>query len=156
MKKTILLISLLLIIILSFDCSKTDTPITPESTGKWELIPGPYGGNYYSIAVNLKEIYLGSDKGLAKSTDGGTTWNYLKNDFSDRKINALSYYKNYIFAATDTGLYKSSDGGSTWSQNNSGLTEKIINDIAITGSEIYLGTSKGVYKAQMMVQFGLQ
>ena len=81
------------------------------------------------IAIQGDTIWLGTGKGLSRSTDGGRTWkNYYDTpEFGKEDISALAVRGKNIWAATahsvekdgqslpeGTGLRYSSDGGTTW------------------------------------------
>ena len=67
-------------------------------------------------------IFVGTDRGLAVSTDAGKTWNKPGNLPSDavRAVEARSisqpFFTAVIVAAGDSGVYWSSNRGSSWTQ----------------------------------------
>ncbi len=81
------------------------------------------------IVVNGNTIWLGTGKGLHKSTDGGRLWKYYFNtpEFGTEDVSAIAVKGNDIWVATahsvekddqslpeGSGLRYSSDGGTTW------------------------------------------
>ena len=65
--------------------------------------------------------------GLAKTTDGGFTWQYLSDAWTSQSVSAIAVDSNasrIVYAGTgredygpySVGLYRSFDGGSTWSR----------------------------------------
>ena len=105
-------------------------------------------------------IYFGtSNKGLFKSSDGGTTWTDA-NGTGDNRIpqDLAGYYQinclvldpirsQTIYAGLNNGgVYKSDDGGANWSSYNNGLDEgSDVNDLSIAFDKLYATTSEGVY-----------
>ena len=113
---------------------------TPELMPSWSSpieppILNSYGGNasaaVYSLAIdpiNANVVYTGSFGGLAKTTDGGTTWRYLSDSWNSQSVSAIAINpgaSNDVYVGTgregagyssyEVGIYRSFDGGSTWS-----------------------------------------
>jgi photosystem II stability/assembly factor-like uncharacterized protein/cbb3-type cytochrome oxidase subunit 3 len=111
-------------------------------TGWTFPIPPPITNSYgadataqiHSIAIdptNTSVVYTGSFGGLAKTTDGGSTWQYLSDAWTSQSITAIAIDYNshspgsnkYIYVGTGrddygpygVGIYRSFDGGTTWS-----------------------------------------
>jgi photosystem II stability/assembly factor-like uncharacterized protein len=85
----------------------------------WQAQQGPWENAYLD----------GPATGLFKSTDGGTTWNELKNGLPDSKVMGrvgIDVSKSdpkrlYAICGVDAksgGLYRSNDGGATWTRAN--------------------------------------
>ena len=114
------------------------SPEAPDVAQSWSLPIAPpiehsYGGNagamVYTLAldpINANVVYTGSFGGLAKTTDGGFTWQYLSDAWISQSISAIAVdpnASNAVYAGTgrddygpySVGLYRSFDGGETWS-----------------------------------------
>src|SRR5262249_34957872 len=79
----------------------------------WEQRQGPWENGAWG----------GSNGGLFKSTDGGTTWKQLKTGLPDGVLNAeiaiaptepRRLYATIDAGESGTGVYRSDDGGETW------------------------------------------
>jgi photosystem II stability/assembly factor-like uncharacterized protein len=80
-----------------------------------------------AIAVdptNADIVYVGSEGGLSKSTDGGAHWSYVSDTFDSQSIRSIVVDPAnplIVYAGTGTnafygtGLYRSVDAGATWS-----------------------------------------
>jgi hypothetical protein len=81
------------------------------------------------MCVNGSTIWLGSGKGLSRSTDGGATWThyYGSAEFGTEDVSAIAARGNEVWVATahtvvkdgsslpeGSGLHYSADGGQTW------------------------------------------
>jgi hypothetical protein len=81
------------------------------------------------ILVAGSTIWLGTGRGLSRSTDGGATWKQYYNtpDFGTEDISAIAVHGNEVWVATahstvidnnshsvGSGLHYSADGGETW------------------------------------------
>ena len=115
------------------------SPAAPEVSQLWTWpiappIENSYGGNagamVHTLAVdpfNANIVYTGSFGGLAKTTDGGFTWQYLSEAWTSQSVSAIAVDPNasrIVYAGTgrddygpySVGLYRSFDGGLTWSR----------------------------------------
>ncbi|NSW44505.1 MAG: T9SS type A sorting domain-containing protein [Bacteroidales bacterium] len=70
-------------------------------------------GEYFGLPNNLGL----QGKGIWKSTDNGSTWNYLNstNDEAFKYVTKITGTANKLYVATYKGLRISTDGGQTWS-----------------------------------------
>src|SRR4029077_730221 len=130
------------------------SPLLPQ-TGWISPIPPPIQNDYsgdgtariQAIAIdpiNTNVVYTGSFGGLAKTTDGGSTWQYLSDTWASQSIGAIAIdynsnslgSNNYIYVGTSAGIYRSFDGGATWSGpfGANYFFNTQINAIATTGS----------------------
>ena len=115
------------------------SPGAPEVSELWTLPIAPpieqsYGGNagarVHTLAVdpfNANVVYTGGFGGLAKTSDGGFTWQYLSDAWTSQSVSAIAVDPNasrIVYAGTgrddygpySVGLYRSFDGGLTWSR----------------------------------------
>jgi PKD repeat protein/photosystem II stability/assembly factor-like uncharacterized protein len=63
-----------------------------------------------------------SQKGVLKSTDGGTSWLISNNGMGNRTVGMIILHPSMpdtILAATNAGIYKSVDAGANWSRKSS-------------------------------------
>lgn len=73
----------------------------------------------------------GTDKALHKTTDGGATWNEVKDSLSVSSINTLVFtdpLTGYI-GTSSPSFRKTTDGGLTWSSSNVGPVTGSITDL---------------------------
>lgn len=83
------------------------------------------------MVINGSTIWLGSGKGLSRSTDGGATWKHYLNDpaFGNEDVSAIAVHGNEVWVALahsveisgstmpeGGGLRYSADGGETWTK----------------------------------------
>src|SRR5450759_416823 len=89
----------------------------------------PLSNSVTDIVTSGTTIWLGTGKGLSRSTDNGTTWrNYYNTpEFGQEDISAIAVHNNEVWVATahskdvdgsslpeGSGLRYSIDGGETW------------------------------------------
>lgn len=100
-------------------------------------------------------IYTGSFGGLAKSTDGGSHWQYLSDTWSSQAISCITVdpnHANRVYVGTgmdrnpafEVGLFRSTDSGATWA-NSGGFQEMFVRAVAVdardtTGQTLYVAT----------------
>ncbi|HTX17983.1 MAG TPA: FlgD immunoglobulin-like domain containing protein [Bacteroidota bacterium] len=124
--------------ILAVLLSRTETraqiaPVRSFRTEMGQLVNGsatPVSNTVTDVAVSGSAIWLGTGKGLSRSTDAGLTWRnyYGSNEFGDEDVSAIALHNNEVWVATahDTtiqgvdypkgsGLRYSTDRGETWS-----------------------------------------
>ena len=111
-------------------------PASDDPLPSWTFpIPPPiinsYGGNASALIHVLgldptdhNVVYTGGFGGLAKSADGGETWQYLSDTWESQAVSSISVDPNapnhvYVGTGSDyplycTGLYRSFDGGVSW------------------------------------------
>ncbi len=153
-------------------------PFAPQVTWTFPISPPiklSYGGDatvrVQAIGIdptNTNVAYTGSFGGLAKTTDGGTTWGYLSDSWQSQSVTCITinynaHYpgsNNFVYVGTGRddygpygkGVYRSLDGGTTWTLlGASEFSEKSISAIAIdpgtSGSQsnttLYVSSSTG-------------
>lgn len=92
--------------------------------------------------TNSNILYAGTDNGVYKSTDGGSTWNDTTEEGIAANVVAVAPSNHNVIYATrgNTGMQKSTDGGATWSNitNNLGTNDsgnEVILDVAVDPSD---------------------
>jgi len=90
---------------------------------------GLKGISIQAMAINPSTpttLYAGTDgHGVYKSTNGGSTWNFVNTGLTNLVVRALALdptTPTTLYAGTESGVFKSTNGGSTWSPVNTGLT----------------------------------
>jgi uncharacterized repeat protein (TIGR02543 family) len=94
--------------------------------------------------VDNKRVYVGCDKGLFRSTDGGANWNKINsNSINDILIHPTE--TNRIYAAGYVGVLFSEDRGNNWSDISAGLAvrDTLCLDINPMNDILYAGSSGG-------------
>jgi photosystem II stability/assembly factor-like uncharacterized protein len=116
-------------------------------------------GTIYSIAIhpNRSEvIYLSSEKGLFKTTDGGNRWSPVEGGLGTFPILSIAInpaLPSILYVGTfSDGVYRSTDAGRTWSLINAGMRDyvMVVNSVVIDPKNphiLYSGTTMGSYKS---------
>jgi photosystem II stability/assembly factor-like uncharacterized protein len=91
-----------------------------RGNAQWTLTNGPYGGKVRAFATDGTILYAGTDQGVFRSDDQGTTWKSENSGLYNTHINALTLIGSCVFAATDTGVFRSTDSGSMWQHASNG------------------------------------
>ncbi|HEX8115726.1 MAG TPA: Calx-beta domain-containing protein, partial [Pyrinomonadaceae bacterium] len=128
----------------------SDGGATWQPRGLSQVDSGQFGYNTYLHAdpTNADTIYLGAHD-LYKSTDGGSSWSNMTNNFAQSGANwtyqpslssthpdqqAFAFEPgraSVVYLANDGGLWKSSDGGATLQSLNASLSLIQFNSLAL-------------------------
>ncbi len=132
-----------------------------------EIEVHPLNTNIIYAAVSGGLYSKGDNRGIYKSTDGGTSWNrvlFLNDSTSAIDVAIDASDMNIVYAAMwerlrgpsfrkaagiNSGIYKSTDGGSTWNQLLNGVPspDPIIGRISIAVSESNPNYVYALYKS---------
>jgi photosystem II stability/assembly factor-like uncharacterized protein len=126
----------------------------------WTKVLGlPENAFIYSIKANENDLFAGTDSGVYKSTDGGTTWVLSNTGFtnSDAHAQDFAFTSGAILAGTySEGVFRSTDRGATWTPVDNGLPNYTFNSglphnypqtvtMITSGKNVLDGTSTGVF-----------
>lgn len=109
------------------------------------------------IAINPtlpSTIYIGTQNGVFKSTNGGRTWSPINNGLINRAVVSLvidpatpsTLYVGTTAIFSNSGVYKSVDGGATWNLRVNGMDFTDIVSLAIdpaAPNTLYAGFNGG-------------
>lgn len=76
--------------------------------------------------LNRNIVYLASESGVHKSTDGGETWNRVLNGHATDVVIAHDHPNTLYAGVWNDGLYKTTDGGTSWTRNTSDVTVFVV------------------------------
>jgi len=132
---------------------------TTNASASWNQVATNLGDlSIQGLAIDPtteRTAYLGTNHGIYKSVDGGTTFAVLAG-MGARNVHSLIIDRNAgqtLYAgtdpSTDPGVWKTADGGSTWAQINSGLPGSIgVFVLALdpnASSTLYAGVGSSPY-----------
>jgi photosystem II stability/assembly factor-like uncharacterized protein len=128
----------------------------------WRRIDAEFGGTTGPQAIAIdpvhsERIYIGGQfySGVARSADGGITWQRTETILSPYEVRALAVdpVSSAVYAAAEGSpghIYKSLDGGASWRPAGRGLPRTLILALAVDPthrSDLYAGTLAGVWKS---------
>jgi photosystem II stability/assembly factor-like uncharacterized protein len=92
-------------------------------------------------------------QGVKKTTDGGTTWEWINSGLTDLRVYSLAVHHgnpDIVYAGTDGGgIFRSSDGGAHWTPANTGLAQPYVQSLALDAGNpavLYLANLWGIWK----------
>ncbi len=114
--------------------------------------------NYASDRTLLAAVLLSDISFLARSTNGGRSWQLYGSPVLDSSIEAMQFSPDYandgvvLIATKSKGVWRSTDGGLTFQQSSIGLVSQVVNDIAIspdaaTTGIVLAATQAGLYRS---------
>ena len=116
----------------------------------WSASSPGSSGYLEGVAVDpadSKSIYIGTDKGLLKSSDGAESWFVASPSLPARQLNPIFDPSSPgTLYAVGPGLFKRSNNEEQWSTINTGLPAAAISVIAasaLPSGKIYAGTDDG-------------
>lgn len=135
------------------------------------LIEPPAGSNLVfgtltSLAVSAVDpqvIYAGGDDGtLARTLNGGQSWQYIHDDLPQRWITSLATHpteagvayitlSGYRWEEYQPHVLRTDDFGSSWTATDAGLPEVPVNDLVIDPERpdrLFLATDAGVFLSE--------
>lgn len=93
------------------------------------------------FVVSGSVIYLATDSGLARSSNGGNSWEIIKTLPSEEiSVSAVGIINGEIYVASDNELFKSRDNGLSWKIIDSMTGRRDISIIASDRGRIVIGT----------------
>lgn len=120
----------------------------------WSAVGGELARAFARPLVNDPQdpdrVFALLPQGIAKTSDGGSTWNLLPNPLRDLSVYALVLWdKQTLYAGTARGVLKSADEGATWQTLNNGLVSAVVHQLlALPGQPtlVFAATTSGLYR----------
>jgi photosystem II stability/assembly factor-like uncharacterized protein len=105
---------------------------------------GWYNQSIQVDPTNPNTVYFGGSLLMAKSTDGGSTYNQISNWLAQYSLpyvhadfHAAAMQNGTLIVGTDGGLFKTTNGGTTWSAAlNVGLTTHLIYSVGSSPANV--------------------
>ena len=105
-------------------------------------------------------MYAGTNEGIYRSTDAGTTWNEFSVFFRGVPVTCLAVDPDnprIIFAGTSKGIYRTGNAGQSWRKLRVGFGNFPVSSLTIDPNHqncLYAGTSGGgVYRYVQHIEF---
>jgi hypothetical protein len=118
------------------------TLLCPYASAQWVQTRGTDGRITYCFGVTGTNLFAGTDAGVIRSTDNGTSWNAVTT-LSNSLVYCFLERGTDLFAGTwHGGVLRSTDSGTSWIGVNTGLTwtKNTVNALAVSGTNLFAGT----------------
>jgi hypothetical protein len=100
------------------------------------------------LATSGSAIYAGTDRGVYRSTDTGTTWAVSGAGGPSVQVMSMAVSGNTVVAGyLDSGVAVSEDGGLTWKTSRQGFIDPDVYSVGIRGTQILAGTIDGLFSS---------
>ncbi|GEM_PF-1031826 len=128
--------------------------------GKDWILDAQLKQGYSFTFTTINDGFYAFDPGIFRSTDGGNHWTERDSGLPGDFVNALTTYKNLLFAGTGYdywqwgefgGVYHSTDLGNSWSLR--GLADTAVLALCADHDRLYAGTLHGIF---LSVDSGVQ
>ncbi len=137
----------------------------PNVSAQWVQTNGPYGGSGpYGVGITCfaamgTSLFSGTQDGVYRSTDSGTTWTWAGNGLPNTSysgVTAIAVVGTNLFAGTSPGyeqyygggVFRSTDSGKSWTAVNNGLTDTYgitVTALAVSGTNLFVAVGNGVF-----------
>ena len=107
-------------------------------TNSWQFTGGPYYGAATALVCNSQGVvFAGTKVGVFRSTDDGTTWEWITQNAGTFDVSALIATGNdaVYMGLTNGSVYCSTDNGVTWSVKKNGLPDNPITALQSRGAD---------------------
>ena len=97
-------------------------------------------------------LWLASEKGLFRTTDGGASWQRSDRDSGRYLLRAVAFdpadARQMLAASSGAGVYRSADGGATWAPSSAGLAAAWVEriDASPASATIFVQTATGLFR----------
>ena len=122
--------------------------LTQLSFAQWVQTNGPLGGEVMCFMGIDTTLYAGTEIGVFRSTNWGSSWTPIGLDVFVTSLALKSTDESgmYIFAGTyNSGVWCTTNNGVSWDQVNFGLGYHSVNAIVIIDTSLFAGTEDGVF-----------
>ncbi|HEX2786992.1 MAG TPA: T9SS type A sorting domain-containing protein [Ignavibacteria bacterium] len=114
--------------------------VTETKLHQWTKKYPPVQGRIITIHAASNGLYLGTEDGLYKSINAGTSWTLVPS-FADKYVsNIISSGDSIYLGVLSDGIYFSSNGGTSWQLRNNGITSffPLIYDLKKFGNNLFM------------------
>ncbi len=97
-------------------------------------------------------LWLASEKGLFRTTDGGASWQRSDRDSGRYLLRAVAFdpadTRQMLAASSGAGVYRSADGGASWAPSGAGLAAAWVEriDASPASATIFVQTATGLFR----------
>ena len=107
---------------------------------------------YFNCLVGVTDstenaILVGTNDGIARSTDGGLNWVSVDSGLTNTFVNSMFVNDDTVFAGTNGGIFRSTNKGTIWIPVNNGLSNTSVNCFAEFNQHLFSGTKEGIFKS---------
>jgi hypothetical protein len=121
--------------------------ISSLASAQWVQTNGPESGEVFCIAACGKDLFVGTENGVYRSTDDGTNWSptELRNTMVlSLAVKPIGGSDTALFAGTwFGGMFRSTSHGGSWTDVDFGLRNNWVRTLAVSDTDIFAGTDSG-------------
>jgi hypothetical protein len=111
---------------------------------QWIQTNGPEGGEAKCFTSIDTILFVGTEIGVFRSTNNGTSWTAVSTRFTNADVYALAVSGTNLFAGTNGGgVFLSTNNGTSWTAASTGLTNTTVWSLAVSGTNLFAGTLGG-------------
>jgi uncharacterized repeat protein (TIGR01451 family) len=116
-----------------------------QGYAQWAQLDGLYGGRTNDLKVHKNNLYVATDGGLYKSSDGNF-YNLVTAPFMRANVYSLAEKDSNLYVGTLNGLYKTSDAGINWVKIDHGNSQyPIVGQVLFFKDKICIKIGNSIY-----------
>ena len=118
-----------------------------DHAASWSAVGGFEFFNFFSMGRDGQRIFAGGFNGVARSTDGGESWEFVELPVSGlSNISAIGFDGATVYAGArgfdSNGVYRSTDDGATWALTTNEISLVAISALQMTSDGLIAGTEE--------------
>jgi photosystem II stability/assembly factor-like uncharacterized protein len=120
----------------------------------WDSLGLKDWGVYSVLALKNSQLFLGTDRGVFRSSNGGNDWEVASVGLvAGNALSLLAVDSSTVLVGTDFGLFRSPDNGTSWQESSNGILPHFIRSLAADSSgnlfagNMVFGPQGGIFKS---------
>jgi hypothetical protein len=119
--------------------------LTQICFAQWVQTNKPCSETILCFAVSGSNLFAGTNNGVFRSSDNGTSWSEVNSGLTDLNVHSLAVKGVNLFAGNYNGVFLSTNNGTNW--NIVGLTNSPVWALFVSDMNLFAGTNYGISRS---------